>query len=70
MIFRSLGDLETSTTALARLARTCRLFSAPALDILWSRLPSIGPLLRLLSEDKWINEYDDGDKTCIVVRRA
>ncbi|KAI0641495.1 hypothetical protein C8Q79DRAFT_314274 [Trametes meyenii] len=34
--------------ALASLARTCRLFSGPTLDALWSIIPSIVPLLRVL----------------------
>ncbi|KAH7908702.1 hypothetical protein BJ138DRAFT_1012232 [Hygrophoropsis aurantiaca] len=38
---------------IARLARTCHLFKEPALDILWNRLGSLGPLFLCLSEDAY-----------------
>ena len=72
MIFDSLKELKPNplphTSTLAVLARTCRLFSEPALDVLWSHLPSIGPLLRLFPEDKWANSYDASKEMYTVVR--
>lgn len=70
LIFRSFEelDLPPSLAALASLARTCRLFSEPALDVLWSRLPSIAPLLKLFPEEKWIEEYDGQIGSFVVVR--
>ncbi|KII86170.1 hypothetical protein PLICRDRAFT_700291 [Plicaturopsis crispa FD-325 SS-3] len=38
---------------LARLARTCRAFRDPALDVLWHTLPSLDPLIRTLPTDLW-----------------
>ncbi|KAI9567216.1 hypothetical protein HD554DRAFT_1008723 [Boletus coccyginus] len=37
------------------LARTCRAFKEPALDILWVRLEDLSPLVRCLPEDSWEN---------------
>ncbi|KAH7917134.1 hypothetical protein BV22DRAFT_1026932, partial [Leucogyrophana mollusca] len=42
---------------LASLARTCRTFRDPALDVLWSFLKSFDPLIRCLPQDLW--EMDD-----------
>ncbi|KAL0955323.1 hypothetical protein HGRIS_004207 [Hohenbuehelia grisea] len=39
--------------SIARMARTCRLFSEPALNELWRDLPDVPPLLYLFPEDLW-----------------
>ena len=39
---------QVSKKTLASLARTCHLFSSPALDILWHDLYSFDPLIKLL----------------------
>lgn len=44
---------DRDTQTLASLARTAKIFLEPALDALWSRIPGIGPLLRLLPSDLW-----------------
>jgi hypothetical protein len=42
-------DVPTSArAALASLARCCKAFSGPATDILWRRLPAVGPLIKLM----------------------
>ena len=37
------------------LARTCRAFKEPALDILWARLEDLSPLVRCLPEASYVN---------------
>lgn len=44
---------DRDTQTLASLARTAKIFLEPALDALWSRIPGITPLLRLLPSDLW-----------------
>ncbi|EGO21425.1 hypothetical protein SERLADRAFT_441776 [Serpula lacrymans var. lacrymans S7.9] len=44
---------------LASLARTCKLFSGPALDALWGELDDFAPLVRCMSSNLW---YVDGEK--------
>ncbi|KAH7930164.1 hypothetical protein BV22DRAFT_1055422 [Leucogyrophana mollusca] len=44
--------------ALACLARTCRMFKDPALDVLWSFLKSFDPLIRCLLQDSWMEDAD------------
>lgn len=57
MIFRWLGeDPVYAPMTLNSLARTCHWFLEPALDVLWSNLPSIGPLICVLPEDAWSKE--------------
>lgn len=41
---------------LASLARTCRAFTSPALDMLWTRLDSLDPLIKLLPSRIWSKE--------------
>jgi hypothetical protein len=42
-------DVPTSArAALASLARCCKTFNWPATDILWRRLPAVGPLIKLM----------------------
>lgn len=52
LIFKSVGyqgqNSQICRTTLAALARTCHVFSSPALDILWHELPSLGPLLKII----------------------
>ncbi|KAI9063937.1 hypothetical protein FKP32DRAFT_650059 [Trametes sanguinea] len=38
---------------LARLARTCRAFHQPSLDVLWRHQFTLGPLVKTLPEDAW-----------------
>lgn len=40
----------SATADLVALARTCRIFKEPALDILWSELSDLAPLARCLPE--------------------
>ena len=47
--FQSLGD-RLPRWEVAALARTCRAFKEPALDILWEVLPDLTPLVRCLPE--------------------
>ncbi|KAG6379444.1 hypothetical protein JVT61DRAFT_11920 [Boletus reticuloceps] len=42
---------------LVYLAQTCHTFSSPALDQLWIRLDSLGPLIKLLPENIWKNPF-------------
>lgn len=39
------------SSTLAVLARTCKLFSEPALNILWHYMPNLNPLIRCLPSD-------------------
>ena len=50
LIFR---DLTDEKTALANLARCCRLFSEAALNVLWRELLNLRPLLDLLPTNLW-----------------
>lgn len=44
------------SSTLAHLARTCRTFKEPALDVLWKVLPELYPLVNLLPDSTW--EFD------------
>ncbi|KAH7926845.1 hypothetical protein BV22DRAFT_1045792 [Leucogyrophana mollusca] len=44
---------SSSRQTLAALARTCRDFSEPALDILWARLDTLEPLVRCFPDSVW-----------------
>jgi len=48
-----LPDLQSQIDFLS-LARTCRTFKEPALDILWERLEDLSPLVRCLPEASWV----------------
>ena len=41
---------QRATADLAALARTCRTFKEPALDVLWTELVNLSPLARCLPE--------------------
>ncbi|KAJ7150095.1 hypothetical protein C8R43DRAFT_1128150 [Mycena crocata] len=56
MIFHQLGG-HKKLSALNSLARTCRMFSEPALDLLWETQKDILPLLQCLPPHIWTN-YD------------
>ena len=43
-------DDRAAATNLAALARTCRAFKGPALDLLWRSLDDLSPLARCLPE--------------------
>lgn len=47
------ADGDFGPKGLARLARTCRAFRDPALDILWHTLLALEPLIRTLPADLW-----------------
>ncbi|KII93116.1 hypothetical protein PLICRDRAFT_380502 [Plicaturopsis crispa FD-325 SS-3] len=64
MIFES---LDLSKRDLARLARTCKLFCSPALDVLWRDQQHLLVLLKCLPPDLWKNE--DGTETRLILRR-
>ncbi|KAL0954918.1 hypothetical protein HGRIS_003850 [Hohenbuehelia grisea] len=50
-------DFErTELDTLARMARTCRAFSVPALNQLWKKLPWFSPLLKLFPKDCWFTQ--------------
>ncbi|KAH7924042.1 hypothetical protein BV22DRAFT_541174 [Leucogyrophana mollusca] len=55
---KNLPGLRQARADLASLARTCRTFRDPALDVLWSFLTSFHPLIRCLPQDLWVK--DDG----------
>ncbi|KAJ7605660.1 hypothetical protein FB45DRAFT_1141058 [Roridomyces roridus] len=58
-IFKQLGDRpDGAWEALCALARTCRAFSEPALDLLWKEQASLVPLLKCLPSGTW---QDDGE---------
>jgi len=44
-----------SQNIILSLARTCRAFKEPALDILWASLEDLSPLVRCLPEGSWIH---------------
>ncbi|KAH7924043.1 hypothetical protein BV22DRAFT_541321 [Leucogyrophana mollusca] len=48
--------LRQARADLASLARTCRTFRDPALDVLWSFLNSFDPLIRCLPQDLWVKD--------------
>lgn len=51
------------------LARVCRRFSEPALDMLWGHLPSIVPLIFTMPRDLWViepREEKGGCRTLVV----
>jgi len=48
-IIQHIHSGDDSSTILARVARTCRIFSDPALSLLWRRLTDLKPLLSLFS---------------------
>ncbi|KAF8123233.1 hypothetical protein EV363DRAFT_1356647 [Boletus edulis] len=48
---------KLGTRTLASLARTCRAFSSPALDLLWMRLDSLDPLIKLLPTRIWAKKH-------------
>ncbi|KAH0832411.1 hypothetical protein J3R83DRAFT_13450 [Lanmaoa asiatica] len=50
-------DCTLGRRTLASLARTCRAFSAPALDLLWMRLDSLDPLIKVLPSRMWAKKH-------------
>ncbi|KAG1733827.1 hypothetical protein EDB19DRAFT_1192274 [Suillus lakei] len=48
-----LENLRSSPSDLAHVAQTCRGLVDPALDILWSRMLSLAPLIMCLPRDTW-----------------
>ena len=46
-------EKPTAWDSLAKLARTCRMFSEPSLDLLWRAQGSLIPLLRTMPADLW-----------------
>lgn len=59
----------SNLSPLAHLARTCRLFREPALDILWRELDDVSPLMKCLPSNLWVEEesvFDTGRTICLV----
>ena len=52
--------LPQDMVTLATLARVCRRFSDPALNMIWKHLPSIIPLILTMPRDLWIIEPSEG----------
>ncbi|KAG8214928.1 hypothetical protein J3R82DRAFT_10115 [Butyriboletus roseoflavus] len=50
-------DCTIGKRTLASVARTCRAFSAPALDLLWMRLDSLDPLIKVLPSRLWAKKH-------------
>jgi hypothetical protein len=48
-----LEDGVQARRTLIALALTCRLFHEPALDLLWRRVASLGPLVKCMPSDLW-----------------
>ncbi|KAG1733557.1 hypothetical protein EDB19DRAFT_1830937 [Suillus lakei] len=48
-----LKNLRYFTSDLANVAQTCRGLVDPALDILWSRMPTLAPVIMCLPRHKW-----------------
>ena len=48
-----LPELLSRRNTLTALALTCRLLYDPAMDILWSALESLAPLVQCISSDAW-----------------
>lgn len=42
---------------LASLARTCRLFHEPAINVIWRDIPDLLPLIHTLPEDLWLETH-------------
>ncbi|KIJ63279.1 hypothetical protein HYDPIDRAFT_41125 [Hydnomerulius pinastri MD-312] len=53
--------------AVLSFARSCRAFKEPALDVLWSKLTSLEPLIRCLPRDLWRRSSPGGP---LVIERA
>ncbi|KAG9309977.1 hypothetical protein JVU11DRAFT_10011 [Chiua virens] len=70
-IFREVHSQHQGKATIARLARTCRTFSSPALDILWKALTSLIYLLRCLPTDlfQWKREDVDSANFSVVTVR-
>ncbi|RDB21614.1 hypothetical protein Hypma_011192 [Hypsizygus marmoreus] len=56
LICDNLKAPDVDTVSLGRLARTCRVFTEPALDALWEMQESLGPLTQVMPPDLWISE--------------
>jgi len=70
IIFRQLDeDIVFSASTLASLALTCRMFVEPALDVLWGRLTSFGPLIALFPEDAWSRKDNWSGKSVVTLLR-
>ncbi len=54
-VFRNICD-DADHKTLAILARTCRAFQEPALQVLWSILSDFGPLVKCFPADVWVIE--------------
>ncbi|KAJ6607882.1 hypothetical protein B0H10DRAFT_535993 [Mycena sp. CBHHK59/15] len=52
-----------SSSALATLARTCKIFSSPALDILWCSQRNLNTLFKCLPSSLWREK--DGTLVCV-----
>ncbi|KAI6045324.1 hypothetical protein EDC04DRAFT_2889110 [Pisolithus marmoratus] len=48
---------------IARLARTCKVFMDPALDVLWRTQPSLSPLIMCLPDHLWTSKLESSGRT-------
>ncbi|KIJ63281.1 hypothetical protein HYDPIDRAFT_113249 [Hydnomerulius pinastri MD-312] len=61
------GRVLQARVAVLNFARSCRAFKEPALDVLWSKLTSLEPLIRCLPRDLWRRSSPGGP---LVIERA
>ena len=54
-VYRNICRVANDST-LAVLARTCKYFHEPAVQMLWRDLPDLVPLVKLFPENVWIIE--------------
>jgi len=52
----------------AALARTCKTFKGPALDMIWAELDDLTPLVRCLPEALWVESEGVGQSRSYVLR--
>ncbi|KII95720.1 hypothetical protein PLICRDRAFT_693874 [Plicaturopsis crispa FD-325 SS-3] len=70
LIFSALADdARAFRPALARLARTCRVFHEVALDLLWEEQTGMLPLLRCMPPDLWDVKPPGAVKPKLMLRR-
>ncbi|KAH7923675.1 hypothetical protein BV22DRAFT_569287 [Leucogyrophana mollusca] len=63
------AQLECSRRSLAYLARSCRMFTEPALDALYSELQLMDPLIRCMPSDLWTVTSNPYSELVISLRR-
>jgi len=61
---------ESGIETLAAVARTCQVFHAPAIEVLWQCLMNIAPIVRLLPDDAWSIRLVHGQRIYYDLRRT